>query len=202
MFQSSVKDVSRFPFIHKLCTAFNCDGPCDSLEPFVLQTKDNSHSNSSVPNNNVSLPDPLSISNDQVDIKSDEPSENTNLDLTATLKHAISSGPSRSFSRTRKRNSEPSSSNFSNDFFALPAKRVKRSSSCIESSFVLSAKADPLRLSNGLIQTSETNTSFDIGTADSDNYYEYSFWPDDSYENVANQRFEHNGSKQFFNEGD
>ena len=89
-----------------------------------------------------------------------------------------------------------------NDFFALPAKRVKRSSSYIESSFVLSAKADPLRLSNGLIQTSETNTSFDIGTADSDNYYEYSFWPDDSYENVANQRFEHNGSKQFFNEGD
>ncbi|KAL5526565.1 hypothetical protein ACEPAF_8289 [Sanghuangporus sanghuang] len=122
LFQASVTDASKFPFFHRLCNAFMENSFQDSPEPLLLQ-----------------LMKQQQLSRTQgtyVHIAIGERNENNS---------GLASGGGAQFHGS-------STVSSSRSLLRQPPKRIKRSSSHIDMSFVLSAKADRLRLSDKMAQ--------------------------------------------------
>ena len=150
LFQSSVADDSRFPYFHRMCNAFidnNFDDSPQSL-PFLL------------------LKERLDqISHNEVVAIKVEPDDESNRLL-----------PPASPSLAAKREFDNSSSDSFKEILRRPPKRIKRSSSHLDISFVLSAKADRLRFSDKMAQT--CSSGFVTSQPRKYDPAEETFWPD------------------------
>ncbi|KAL5525781.1 hypothetical protein ACEPAG_7118 [Sanghuangporus baumii] len=124
LFQASVTDASKFPFFHRLCNAFMENSFQDSPEPLSLQ---------------VMKQQQLSRT------------QGTYIHIAIEKRNGNDSG--RASGGAHKRQFHGSSSGSSSrSLLRQPPKRIKRSSSHIDMSFLLSAKADRLRLSDKIAQ--------------------------------------------------
>ena len=130
LFQASVTDAAKFPFFHRLCSAFVENTFQDSPGPVSLQPIERQL---------------LSGSQDECIHDTIETQDENKSGLVSGL-----------LSHKRRPSCEPSST-LSGSRLWRSTKRFKRSSSHVDMSFVLSAKADRLRFSDKIAQLPSSN---------------------------------------------
>ncbi|THH09152.1 hypothetical protein EW145_g2204 [Phellinidium pouzarii] len=161
LFQASVEDPTRFSYFHRLCLALGSNELHDSPQPSDSSTFLRHVFNPKDTNTTTNMP-VKKIKKEQQELR-----------LSASTK-------------SLKRQPDTLSSDSSDALHTKPFKRVKRSSSQIDMSFVLSAKADRLRFSDDKWKPDASDYD---GKCPISFPTEEMFWPDGESKSTALERF-------------